>query len=339
MTASEERARRWRGGMPWVLLAVVALGSAAAAKYVADSARERDQLRFEAAAQQAHDAIRDRVEGYIGLLRATSGLFAAVSEVDRELFHAYVERLELQRRYPGLQGIGFSKRIRPDEMAALPARMRAQGFPAFRHWPEHPGVEKHAILYLEPPNEKNVGTLGFDMSADPLRRAAMERARDTGLAEGSGKVALAQELDPQPRAGFFVFVPVYAGGRVPATLDERRAALEGFVYAPFSADDLMWGIFGGETPRNIQVEVYDGGQVREDALMQRSGGAPPRMPGPIPTASRSPSASSARTPRSTWRAASGPSSSAAAPTSRGTRRGASCPWCSSAGSPPPRCCS
>jgi signal transduction histidine kinase/ActR/RegA family two-component response regulator len=272
MTAGEERARRGRGFLPWALLVVLALGSAAAAKYVADSARERDQLRFEAAAQQAHDAIRDRVEGYIALLRATSGLFAAVSEVDRDLFHAYVERLELKRRYPGLQGIGFSKRIRPEEMAALLARMRAQGFPEFRHWPEHPGVEKHAILYLEPQDEKNVGTLGFDMSADPVRRAAMERARDTGLGEGSGKVALAQELDPVPHAGFFVYVPVYAGGRVPETVEERRAALEGFAYAPISADDLMWGIFGGETPRNIQVEIYDGAQVREDALMQRSGG-------------------------------------------------------------------
>src|SRR3990170_3228603 len=126
MTARDERARRGRAFLPWALLAVVALGSAAAANYVAESARTRDQLRFEAAAQQAHEAIRERVEGYIALLRATSGLFAAVSEVDRALFHAYVERLDLQRRYPGLQGIGFSKRVRPDEMAALPARMRAQ---------------------------------------------------------------------------------------------------------------------------------------------------------------------------------------------------------------------
>jgi signal transduction histidine kinase/ActR/RegA family two-component response regulator len=280
MTRHEERARWQRAWLPWTLLALLGLGSVAAAKYVADSARERDQLRFEAAAQQANEAIRDRVEGYIALLRATSGLFAAVSEVDRELFHAYVERLELKRRYPGLQGIGFSKRIRPDEMAALPARMRAQGFPSFRHWPEHPGAEKHAILYLEPPDEKNVGTLGFDMSADPVRRAAMDRARDTGLGEGSGKVALAQELDPEPRPGFFVFVPVYAGGRVPATLEERRAALEGFVYAPFSADDLMWGIFGGQTPRNIEVAVYDGGQVLEDALMHRMGGVAPERPDP-----------------------------------------------------------
>jgi len=282
MTASEERARRWRGYLPWTLLAVLALGSVAAANYVAESARERDQLRFEAAAQQAHEAIRDRVEGYIALLRATSGLFAAVSEVDRDLFHAYVERLELKRRYPGLQGIGFSKRIRPDEMAALPARMRAQGFSSFRHWPDHPGPETHAILYLEPHDEENGATLGFDMSADPVRRAAMERARDTGLGEGSGKVALVQELDPEPQAGFLVYVPVYSGGRVPETLEKRRAALEGFAYAPFSADDLMWGIFGGATPRNIQVEIYDGGQVREDALMQRSGGAAPADSGPDP---------------------------------------------------------
>ena len=219
MTTSEERARRWRGWLPWVLLAVVSLGSVAAAWYVADSARERDQLRFEAAAHQAHEGIHDRVEGYIALLRATSGLFAAVSEVDRELFHSYVERLELKRRYPGLQGIGFSKRIRPEETAGLPERMRAQGFPEFRHWPEHPGPEQHAILYIEPSTDQNRATIGFDMSADPARRAAMERARDTGLAESSGKVALAQELDPRPAAGFYVFVPVYAGGgKVPETV-------------------------------------------------------------------------------------------------------------------------
>jgi signal transduction histidine kinase/ActR/RegA family two-component response regulator len=282
MTASEERARRWRGFVPWALLTAVALGSLAAANYVAESARQRDQLRFEAAAQQAHEAIRDRVEGYIALLRATSGLFAAVSEVDRDLFHAYVERLELKRRYPGLVGIGFSKRLRPDEMTELSARMRAQGFPGFRHWPEHSGPEKHAILYLEPLDDENGATLGFDMSADPVRRAAMERARDTGLGEGSGKVALTQKLEPKPQAGFLVYVPVYAGGGVPETLAERRAALQGFAYGPFSADDLMWGIFGGETPRNIQVEVYDGGQVREDALMQRSGGVAPESSAPDP---------------------------------------------------------
>ena len=268
-----ERSRARRAWVPWALLAAVSLASVLAANYVAESARDRDLLRFEAAAEQAHEAIRERIESSIALLRATSGLFAA-AEVDRRLFSAYVQRLELARRYPGLQGIGFTRRLRAGEREALPARMRAQGFAGFRHWPEHAGPEQHAVLYLEPSDERNLAALGFDMSTDPVRAQAMDRARDTGLAEGSGKVELVQELDPQDRpAGFVVYVPVYGGGRVPETVAERRAALEGFVYAPFRAGDLMWGIFGGETPRHVQVEVYDGAQVREEGLLYRS--APP----------------------------------------------------------------
>jgi signal transduction histidine kinase/CheY-like chemotaxis protein len=276
-----ERRRVRRSWLPWSLLAALAVLSLLAADYVAESARERDQLRFEAAAEQAHEAVRERIESQIALLRATSGLFAAVPEVDRRLFNAYVQRLELSHRYPGMQGIGFSKRLRPGEMEALPERMRGQGFAGFRHWPDHPGPEKHAILYLEPHDERNLSALGFDMSSEPVRAQAMQRARDTGLAEGSGKVTLVQELDPGDRqAGFLVFVPVYAGGRVPETVEERRPLLEGYVYAPFRAGDLMWGIFGGSTPRNIQVSVYDGAQAREDALLHRSEAAEPDASAP-----------------------------------------------------------
>jgi signal transduction histidine kinase/CheY-like chemotaxis protein len=274
--ARHERRRLRRSWLPWSLLGALALASLLAANYVAESARERDRLRFEAAAEQAHEAVRERIESQIALLRATSGLFAAVPEVDRRLFNAYVARVELASRYPGMQGIGFSKRLRPGELEALPARMREQGFAGFRHWPDHAGAEKHAILYLEPYDTRNLSALGFDMSSEPVRGRAMERARDTGLAEGSGKVTLVQELDPGDRQdGFLVFVPVYAGGRVPGTVEDRRRLLEGYVYAPFRAGDLMWGIFGGATPRGIQVEAFDGAQAREEALLYRSDPGPP----------------------------------------------------------------
>jgi signal transduction histidine kinase/ActR/RegA family two-component response regulator len=239
---SPKRARVRRAWIPWALLAVLALASVLAANYVAESARDRDQLRFEAAAEQAHEAIRERIEASIGLLRATSGLFGAVPEVDRRLFAAYVDRVELPRRYRGMQAIGFSRRAREGG--------------------------RHAVVSVEPRHAASAASLGSDLSADPVLAQAMESARDTGLAEGSGKVG----------DGFYVFVPVYAGGRVPEAVPERRAALEGFVYAPFRAGDLMWGVFGGETPRNIQVEVYDGAEVREareESLLYRSAPPPP----------------------------------------------------------------
>ena len=237
MITAAQRARARRSWLPWTLLATVSLASVFATDFVAESARERDQLRFEASAQQAHGAIRDRIESAMALLRATSGLFAAVLETDRALFHAYVEQLDLARRYPGMRGIGFSKRFVGDQ-----------------------GTERHVILYVEPEAERDRTALGFDLSSDPALAQAMERARDTGRAEGSGRVG----------SGFFIFVPVYASGPAPETVEARRRTLVGFVYAPFDAEELMWGIFGGETPRNIQIEVFDGSQVREDALLHRS---------------------------------------------------------------------
>ncbi len=40
---------------------------------------------------------------------------------------------------------------------------------------------------------RNLRAFGFDMYSEPVRRAAMEAARDTGAAALSGKVVLVQE--------------------------------------------------------------------------------------------------------------------------------------------------
>jgi signal transduction histidine kinase len=108
------------------------------------------------------------------------------------------------------------------------------------------------------------------MYADSVRRDAMDRARETGVAALSGAVRLVQEIDPTAvQAGFLIYLPVYAGGGTPAGVEMRAAALEGFVYAPFRADDLFEGIFGSERPR-VAFRVYDGGPVRPDALLHDS---------------------------------------------------------------------
>ena len=70
---------------------------------------------------------------------------------------------------------------------------------------------------------------------------AMTRARDSGRAAASGRVTLKQEIHQDKQAGFLLYLPVYRGGRVPATLEERRERLEGFVYSPFRAGD-QWSL-------------------------------------------------------------------------------------------------
>jgi PAS domain S-box-containing protein len=264
----------------WVLFIALAL-TGAATWYVSSTSEIKDKERFQNLIQRSQSAIAVRIETYIASLRGTAALFAATGEVDRETFHTYVSRLQLHSRYPGIQGIGFSKRIPPGQVEKLIAEARKE-VPDFSVWPESPRDEYHTILYLEPQDRRNRAALGYDMFSEPVRRAAMERARDTGVPAASGKVTLVQEIDPEKQAGFLIYLPIYEAGAPLETIDQRRAALKGFVYSPFRADDLLVGIFGGETNPRLDFEVYDGMEPKPDRLLHRSnrsgfGGYHPRF--------------------------------------------------------------
>jgi signal transduction histidine kinase len=239
-----------------VLLASLTLTLATTA-LLWSNARAHDEARLQNAVQSATDRIVARMETYVALLRGGAALFAA-DEVTREEWQRYVARLRIAALHPGIQGVGYSERIPPDSVDAVVARMRAQGVPGFRVWPDTARAEYHAILHLEPLDRRNQAALGFDMYTEPTRRAAMARARDRAEPALSGRVRLVQEIDEDVQAGFLVYLPVYRGGAIPPTLEERRAALQGFVYAPFRAADLFAGIFGTEERPRVAFRVYDG---------------------------------------------------------------------------------
>ncbi|MCG3116631.1 MAG: CHASE domain-containing protein [Candidatus Manganitrophus sp. SA1] len=249
--------------------------------YVFSLAEIKDQERFQNLVQRSQNTIAVRIETYIDALRGTAALFAATGRTDRKTFHNYISRLELQSHYPGIQGIGFTKRIPPDQVEKTVAEIRRE-IPDFKIWPETPRDEYHTILYLEPQDRRNQAALGYDMFTEPVRRAAMQRARDTGLAATSGKVTLVQEIDSEKQAGFLIYLPIYEPGAAVETVDQRRAALNGFIYSPFRAGDLLVGIFGGETNPRVDFEVFDGLEPRPENLLYRSnassaGGYRPRF--------------------------------------------------------------
>ncbi|RYD46086.1 MAG: hypothetical protein EOP83_30240, partial [Verrucomicrobiaceae bacterium] len=71
--------------------------------------------------------------------------------------------------------------------------------------------------------------------SEPVRREALEKARDTGQPTATAPVRLAQERGAQ--TGFLVFFPIYRG---PAeTEDQRRQNLSGFATAVFRIGDLI----------------------------------------------------------------------------------------------------
>jgi two-component system, OmpR family, sensor kinase len=264
----------WR--VPLAVLVVSLALTAAIIGWMARLHATRAEARFANAVESATDRIVSRLEIYESMLRSGAGLFAALGGKAEALtatsFHRFVEQLDVGRRYPGVQGIGFTQHVRASQIPELVSRMQQEGFPDFRVWPQGPRDDYHSILYLEPLDARNRAAIGYDMMTQPTRAAAMAEARDTGQPVLSGRVTLVQEISGPKQAGFLIYHPVYRGGIVPGTLAERREKLEGFIYAPFRADDLFRGIFGSETHPRVLFQVYDGTTISPDALLHDSRG-------------------------------------------------------------------
>jgi diguanylate cyclase (GGDEF)-like protein/PAS domain S-box-containing protein len=186
--------------------------------------------------------------------------------VDREAFQIYVKNLHLDNRFPGIQGVGFSLIVQPSEKAKHIQTIRNEGFPNYTLRPEGERDLYTAIIYLEPFTGRNLRAFGYDMYSEAVRRKALEQARDLDKATISGKVKLLQETEQHVQAGFLMYVPVYRNDRPYNTLDERRANIVGWVYAPFRMDDLMLGILG-EQIQNLDLKIYDGEVTTPEALM------------------------------------------------------------------------
>lgn len=154
----------------------------------------------------------------------------------------------------------------PHETADLIARVRAEGFPEFRIKPDGEREVYTSIIFLEPLDERNLRAFGYDMFSEATRRVAMEHARDSTQASVSGRVVLLQETEQDVQAGFLMYLPVYRTGAALDSVEQRRAALKGFVYSPFRMRDLMQGILGQGTP-GLDFKLYDGTQAGRDTLL------------------------------------------------------------------------
>ncbi|HZW21044.1 CHASE domain-containing protein [Noviherbaspirillum sp.] len=224
------------------------------------------QTAFDYRVRDVTDVIRDRLLIYEQVLRATKGLFVVNQEVKRAMFRDYIETLNLTENYPGIQGIGFAVQVPAAAKAMHIATVRKEGFSDYTIRPEGEREVYSAIVYLEPFAGRNLRAFGYDMYSEPVRRAAMDKARDTGEAAASAKVTLVQETGGEVQSGFLMYLPVYKEEMQYEVPEQRRKYLLGWVYAPFRMGDFMRGLFD-DLGIDVDIEVYDNGDLSDEARM------------------------------------------------------------------------
>lgn len=231
--------------------------------------KDRTKARFTNQSQQLKTSIEERLLNYEQVLAGSAGLFAVADLVGRDDWRTYVNKLDIERYYPGIQGIGFTEKVTAGRVTEHIDRIRSQGLPDYLLSPTGSRQEYHPVVFLEPATQRNRRAFGYDAFGDLAHRKAMEKARDSGQAAMTGKVVLVQENLDETQPGFVMYFPVYKSEKLLITTEDRRASLNGFVFSAFRMNNLMDGIVGLIAPF-LDVRIYDSDVAIDDTLMYAS---------------------------------------------------------------------
>jgi PAS domain S-box-containing protein len=230
-----------------------------------DRARLADHERVERLlAQRAEWSARDFREKIVDSavpVQALAIFLGSQEKVDSGEFHGFA--LQAGRNDP-VSRLTWAPLVRSNQRAAFEDEARRQGFPSFAITDSSvrdpivpaPERESYAAIRLEERFEDASSIMGFDFLSEPYRRAAVERARDTGMPIATAPITPITGRQRPP--SYSVFWPVYRAGEMPETVAERRAFLIGFASGSFPVDGVVRFAFSERPDIAEQVGFFIG---------------------------------------------------------------------------------
>jgi len=200
-------------------------------------AHESEQL---AARMQQQFALQEET------LRGLSSLYVAFDAGARADFRAYVDHLDLMRRFPAAVEFRYARHLRRQDVPAWQRRVAAS-LAAVGEAPvlpaPHPGGARDEYLLVEHVHPFGAATLGLDLLQSPERRLAIARLKagtDFALSE-----RLIREYPDTPHYSLLARLPAGAGHPLPGT-----------VALIFRPDRLIQDI-AATAAQGLDLELYD----------------------------------------------------------------------------------
>lgn len=250
------------------VLAILLLLTVGIAYVFYTSARGKDAIRFTNETNRVQSAIESRINLYLGLLNGGRGFIESTNDLDRNKFDAYADSLDLQGNYSGLRSLGFIKTVKAEEVPAFVEKMRAEGYPEFRLFPESQKAQYQTVVYVQPHDESTKKAVGLDFSSEPLRNEALERAKTTGRAAASGKlIPIVSPEENGTQARIVIFLPVYGENIWAGGYSEGRT-VQGYIYGSFIAENFLAEINKEVGNRDVSLKIYDQEEASESLLAE-----------------------------------------------------------------------
>ncbi len=216
------------------------------------------------------NAIESNLESILSL----NAFYEASQFVSREEFKIFAGT-EIEH-HTSIQALEWIPRVPEDKREVYETKARHEGLPEFRITemkaqgnmvPAGRRPEYFPVYYVEP-LRGNEAAIGFDLASNPTRLETLKKARDSGEMSATARILPVQETSKQ--YGFLVFQPVYSGN--PATVNERRENLLGYVLGAFRIGDIFENAMRSkiEIGTEIRTELFDESSPAKDILLNIS---------------------------------------------------------------------
>ncbi len=174
---------------------------------------------FNDLSEQVRNRIETRLNYYTSALTQARGLFQLNPQPTPQHFEIIYESLQSARNHPGFLGMGFMSLTKSDDEKDS---FKIHFF-------------KSASLI-----KKDFGSLGPALKQDLEAQEALGLARDTGKVAVSGKLLSLFATFDDP--ALIMALPIYRRDAKINTVEEKRAALSGYVLAAFRAEEFFNGV-------------------------------------------------------------------------------------------------
>ncbi|WP_349939409.1 CHASE domain-containing protein [Fulvimarina sp. MAC8] len=249
-----------------IVLLLPLLATFFAWKLTSEIAYKNEVTAFARLVDDSAHALNHRIDTYVNSLDAGAALLHASDHVSLPDWARFVETLAIEDNLKGINGIGIIDPIKRDGIEEFLNRVEADGVPDLNIRPQTQNDDLFIIKYIEPVGP-NLQAVGLDIAFEKERYRAATNARDTGRPTITGRILLVQDESKSP--GFLLLRPWYADGAKLDTVEDRRKAFQGWVYAPFIGKKFLAGLTSSQG-RTLDISVYDGPTADAEQLIYSS---------------------------------------------------------------------